>query len=113
MNAFKSVLVSITLAAGSLAVPAAWADLILYNGKVLTADAKFRVAEAIAIKDGKVVAVGNNREVLSHATAQTRRLDLKGRTVIPGIIDTHQHLDQEAIVHFGAPHTPISWLTWP
>ena len=113
MNAFKSVLVSITLAAGSLAVPAAWADLILYNGKVLTADAKFRVAEAIAIKDGKVVAVGNNREVLSHATAQTRRLDLKGRTVIPGIIDTHQHLDQEAIVHFGAPQTRISGATWP
>lgn len=113
MNAFKSVLVSITLAAGSLAVPAAWADLILHNGKVLTADANFRVAEAIAIKDGKVVAVGNNKEILDRATTQTRRLDLKGRTVIPGIIDTHQHLDQAAVVHFGASQTPIGGAIWP
>src|SRR6266540_2843536 len=89
------------------------ADLILHNGKVLTADANFRVAEAIAIKDGKVVAVGNNGEILDRATTQTRRLDLKGGTVIPGIIDTHQHLDQEAIAHFGAPQTPIGGATWP
>ena len=112
MNAFKRLLVCIPLAAGALAVPDAWADIILYNGKVLTADAKSGVTEAIAIKDGKVEAVGNNKEVLSHATAQTRRLDLKGRTVIPGIIDTHQHLDQEAILHFGAPQTSISGATW-
>ena len=89
------------------------ADLVLHNGKVLTADANLKVAQAIAIKDGKVVAVGNNAEVLSHAAAQTRRLDLKGKTVIPGIIDTHQHLDQEAILHFGAPQTPIGGATWP
>lgn len=76
------------------------ADLILYNAKVLTADANFSVAEAVAIKDGKVVAVGNNTEILSRATAQTRRLDLKGRTVIPGLIDTHAHLFEYALVDY-------------
>jgi predicted amidohydrolase YtcJ len=68
------------------------ADFILYNGKVLTADASFSLAEAVAIRDGKILAVGGNAEILRHATAETRRVDLKGKTIIPGLIDTHAHL---------------------
>lgn len=77
--------------------PAFGADLILYNGKVLTADARFSIAEAMAIRDGKILAVGRTTEILRHARAQTRRVDLRGKTVIPGLVDTHTHLFEYAL----------------
>jgi predicted amidohydrolase YtcJ len=95
-------ILSITLTIGPLLVvsPALSADLIFHNGKVLTVDDQFSVAEAIAIRDGKVLAVGSNTDVLRHAIGQTRRVDLKGKTVVPGLIDTHAHLFEYAIVDF-------------
>lgn len=66
-------------------------DLILYNGKIVTVDKDFTIAEALAIYDGKFVAVGRNEEVLELAGDKTRRVDLKGKTVIPGLIDNHTH----------------------
>ncbi len=67
-------------------------DLILYNGKIVTVDPKFTLAEAVAIKDGKFLAVGSNAEIQATAGTETRSVDLKGKTVIPGIIDTHAHI---------------------
>ena len=67
------------------------ADTILVNGKILTVDAKFSTHEAIAIRDGKIKAVGGNSEIRKQAGPQTRVIDLQGRTVIPGLIDSHIH----------------------
>ncbi|MBI4488221.1 MAG: amidohydrolase family protein [Deltaproteobacteria bacterium] len=69
-----------------------FADAVYHNGKVLTVDERFSIAQALAVREGKIMAVGSNAEVLNLAGPNTRRLDLKGKTVIPGIIDTHSHL---------------------
>jgi predicted amidohydrolase YtcJ len=66
-------------------------DTILYNGKVLTADEKFTVAEAVAIRDGKFLAVGTSQRILALAGPRTRKFDLQGRSAVPGFIDTHLH----------------------
>lgn len=67
------------------------ADLVLLHGKVLTVDAADRVAEAIAVKAGKIVAVGRDQEIERHVGDGTRVIDLRGRTVTPGLIDSHVH----------------------
>jgi predicted amidohydrolase YtcJ len=66
------------------------ADLILYNGKIVTVDAAFSIHQAIVVKDGRVVAVGGN-ELRNRYTAATT-IDLRGRTALPGFHDTHIHL---------------------
>lgn len=69
------------------------ADFILFNGKVVTVDLDFSIRQAIAVANGRIVAVGTNEEISKFQTPGTRRIDLKGRTVIPGLIDTHPHMD--------------------
>lgn len=69
----------------------AYADMTLFNGKVLTADDEFTVAEAVAVRDGKIMAVGTSERINRLAGPQTRRIDLKGQTLIPGIVDLHVH----------------------
>jgi len=66
-------------------------DLVLINGKILTMDDKSSVVEAVAIRDGKLLATGSSARVKSMASARTRVLDLAGKTVVPGLIDTHAH----------------------
>src|SRR3954469_14323584 len=66
-------------------------DLVLINGKILTMDDKSSVVEAVAIRDGKLLATGSNARVKSMAGTRTRVLDLAGKTVVPGLIDTHAH----------------------
>ncbi len=63
-----------------------YADLVLYNGTVLTVDQDFSVAEAIAVRDGRVLAVGTSSDMLALAGPETRQIDLNGRTVTPGYI---------------------------
>lgn len=67
-------------------------DTILYNGKIITVDKNFSIAEAIAIAKGKFAKVGINREVRALANGDTTEVDLKGKTVVPGFIDTHPHM---------------------
>jgi predicted amidohydrolase YtcJ len=71
-----------------------YADTVLHNGKIITVDANFSVAQAIAVRDGKILRVGRDAEVLSLAGPNTRRINLQGRAVIPGLIDTHSHLHE-------------------
>jgi len=67
-------------------------DLILSNGKIITVDERFTIAQAVAIKGDRIVAVGTNADIARLAGANTRRIDLRGRSVIPGLIDNHMHL---------------------
>ncbi len=68
------------------------ADVVLYNGKVVTLDKRESLAEAVAVKFGKLLAVGSNEEVTPLIGAETKAIDLKGRTVIPGFIESHCHM---------------------
>ncbi len=67
------------------------ADIILVNGKIVTVDDRFTIAEAIAIRGQRIVAVGSNAEIGKLRGPQTRTIELAGRTVIPGLIDNHSH----------------------
>ncbi len=66
-------------------------ELILHNGKIITADDKETVAVAVAIRNGKFLAVGDNDRVLKLAGPDTKKIDLQGKSVVPGFIDTHLH----------------------
>ncbi|MCP4621126.1 MAG: amidohydrolase [Bradyrhizobium sp.] len=66
-------------------------DLVLINAKVLTLDERSTVTEAVAVRDGKILATGSSASIKSLAGARTRVLDVSGKTVIPGLIDTHAH----------------------
>lgn len=70
---------------------AAAASIVLHNGRIVTADADFTTATALAISGDRIIAVGTDRDVLDTAVDATRIIDLEGRTVIPGLIDSHIH----------------------
>lgn len=73
-----------------------YADVVLFNGKVLTADEQFTIAEAVAIRDGKFLAIGADSRIVRMAGPETRKVDLQGKSVVPGFIDTHFHLHNYA-----------------
>lgn len=79
------------LLAFSAAAAAQTADLVLVNGKIVTVDDRFSIAQALAIRGQRIVAVGTNADVEKLKGPQTRTMDLAGRTVIPGLIDNHAH----------------------
>src|SRR5210317_399539 len=66
-------------------------DAIFVNGKILTLNDKSAVVSAVAVQDGKILAVGSSDEIGALADDSTRVVDLGGKTVIPGIVDTHAH----------------------
>ncbi len=68
-----------------------YADMILYNGKITTMDPEIPVAEAIAIKNDKIMAVGSDQEILTLAGERTLKMNLGGSRIIPGLIDNHVH----------------------
>ncbi len=80
-----------------------YADTVLYNGHVLTMDRDrppIHVTQAIALRDGLVLAVGDSDRILPMAGPDTVKVDLGGRAVIPGIIDTHSHPNRYALSHY-------------
>ena len=68
------------------------ADLVFTNGKIITVDEKFTIAQALAIRGNRILAVGTNQQIAQMAGTTTRRIDLRGRAVVPGLIDNHMHL---------------------
>ena len=72
-------------------IAASPADTVFTNGKVITVDAGASVAQAFAIKDGKFIYVGSTSQAMAYAGPATRVVDLKGRTTIPGLADSHLH----------------------
>lgn len=84
--------VAVLLLAAGAAPPAlaAGAELVLFNGHVFTVDRDFSVASAVAVNDGRIVAVGSDAQVLLAFTGAAR-IDLRGRTLMPGFSDVHLH----------------------
>ena len=75
------------------------AELILHHGNIFTIDDRQPKAEAVAIAGGRFFAVGSNDDVLNLKSAATRRIDLEGKTVVPGFIDAHTHLGYSGLRH--------------
>jgi len=92
-----------TIVSLSCPVYAADADLILHNGKIVTVDKKFSLHQALAIRGEKILRVGSNEEVLKTKGPHTQLLDLGGKTVLPGLIDSHVHPTDACMVEFDHP----------
>ena len=71
-------------------------DVIFVQGKIVTVDSNFEVVEAVAVKEGRIVALGKNQQIRSLASAATRVVDLGGKTVLPGFNDNHIHISTGA-----------------
>ncbi len=82
------------------------ADTILVNGKILTVDSQSSVREAIAIREGRIQAVGSSADIRKLVGLSTRSIDLQGRTVIPGLIDSHLHAIRAALSF----STEVNWI---
>ena len=79
------------------------ADLILHHGEIVTVDDDFSIAEAIAIRGDRIVSVGDNDRVMKLAGTETRLVDLNGKTVLPGLIDSHVHPSGASTFEFDHP----------
>src|SRR4051812_25552242 len=84
-------------------------DTILINGKILTVDQQFSTREALAIRDGRIVALDTSANIRKLAGRQTRVIDAQGRTVIPGLIDSHLHAIRAAQTFA----TEVNWIGAP
>ncbi len=86
-------------------------DLVMLNGKIFTSDAAHPYAQALAIRGERVIATGDSAKIKALAGAQTKQIDLGGRTVIPGINDAHNHigLDPAGVVHLNLGTEDPTW----
>jgi len=99
-------LAALVAAAFAASASAQTADAILINGKIVTVDAKESVVEALAIRDGRIVATGTSAAMRKLAPPNARTIDLQGRTVIPGLIDSHLHAIRAALSF----STEVNWI---
>jgi predicted amidohydrolase YtcJ len=83
-------------------------DLILHSGKIITLDHSSRIAQAISVRAGRVVDVGDDAALLKEAAPTTERIDLAGCSVLPGFFDAHPHADREGLKARGG--IPIAGL---
>ena len=81
-------------------------DLVLLDGKIVTVDAESQLREALAIRDGRIAALGSTAEIRRLAGPETRVVALDGRTVIPGLIDSHLHAVRAALSF----STEVNWI---
>jgi hypothetical protein len=86
------MIVAVVFASMLLRAQQAVPDFVLTNGKIITVDERFTIAQAVAVKGERFVAIGNNQEISGLAGPNTKRIDLRGRAVVPGMIDNHMHL---------------------
>jgi len=74
------------------------ADLILLNGKVVTVDSEGTLAEAVAVREGKILSVGSDEEIEALAKSSTKVIDLGGKTLLPGFVDSHEHVIRRGLM---------------
>jgi predicted amidohydrolase YtcJ len=104
MSRSLSLLLSMILSAVTPPMTqAAEADLILHHGKIVTVDKRFSIHEALAIRGERILRVGTNEEVLKTRGESTKMVDLGGKTVIPGLIDSHVHPWDACMTEFDHP----------
>jgi predicted amidohydrolase YtcJ len=103
MNAMSFRNLILTTLFGLPAVFAQPADLILHHGKIITVDPQFHIADAIAVRGDRVIGVGTHSEVGKLAGPNTRQVDLKGKTVLPGLMDSHSHAADASMYEFDHP----------
>jgi predicted amidohydrolase YtcJ len=103
MNAmsFRNAILTLILCAASAYTQPA--DLILHHGKIVTVDPQFHIADAIAIRGDRIVAAGTRAEVAKLAGPNTRQIDMKGKTVLPGLMDSHSHAADASMYEFDHP----------
>jgi len=99
-------LVLASLFALTLAAQAQPADLVVTHAKIVTLDAAGTTAQALAVRDGRIVAVGNAAQMRALSGPATRTVDAGGRTVIPGLIDSHMHAVRAALSY----STEVNWI---
>jgi len=92
-------------------------SMILFNGKITTNDRTMPEAQTVSIADGRIVAIGSDREIDAEAGVTTQRIDLKGRRAIPGLIDSHTHMIRGGLTYntiwscvgTGSARSPMRW----
>jgi predicted amidohydrolase YtcJ len=100
------VIVAAALVAAVRPAAAQEVDTVLVNGKILTVDSQSSVRSAVAIREGRIAAVGTDADIRRLAGPKTRTIDLQGRTVIPGLIDSHMHATRAALSF----STEVNWI---
>jgi predicted amidohydrolase YtcJ len=110
-KARRGSIAALGAAALTLAVPVTRASgqpamTVLFNGKILTLDSRSTIAEAMSIRGDKIAVTGTSADVLRQTAPHARRIDLGGRTVIPGLIDSHIHAIRAGLRY----STEVSWI---
>ena len=85
---------------GGASAREASADWVFENARVVTVDSARPSAQAVAVRSGRIVAVGSNEAITPFIGSETERIDLSGRTVIPGLIDSHTHPTGASLTEF-------------
>ena len=110
MNRITAAVMRATLAVVAMcSVAPAWAqtaDTVLLNGKIVTVDGQFSIRQALAIRQGRITALGSTVDIRKLAGPRTRVIDLQGRAVIPGLIDDHMHAIRAAETF----STEVNWI---
>ena len=96
----------VALAPVGLAARAQPAELVVVNARVATLDAASQMADALAVRGGRLIAVGTRAAVEALAGPDTRRVDAGGRAVVPGLIDSHMHAIRAALSYA----TEVNWI---
>ncbi|MBL8233782.1 MAG: amidohydrolase, partial [Bryobacterales bacterium] len=78
-------------------------DAVFFNGKIITVNSRFEIADAMALRGDRIIAVGSRDAVMRLAAGGTRKVDLQGRTVLPGLIDSHTHASDAAMYEWAHP----------
>ncbi len=102
----RKLLATLVISTWATVAYAQKADLIVTNAKIVTLDAASTVAQALAVREGRIVAVGGNDAVEALVGSATRRLDAGGRTVIPGLINSHIHAVRAGLTYA----TEVNWI---
>ena len=102
----RKLLATLIIASWATIAHAETADLIVTNAKIVTLDPASTIAQALAIREGRIAAVGGNDAVETLAGPATRRVDAGGRTVIPGLIDSHIHAVRAGLTYA----TEVNWI---
>jgi predicted amidohydrolase YtcJ len=95
------VLLALVVAAGWQREPPP--SHVFHTGRIVTVDEQFRIVEAMAVREGRIVAVGTNADIVRLAGSGTEQVDLGGRTVLPGLIDSHVHAPGASMYEFEQP----------